>query len=209
MIMIRPLACAVLALAFVSPSQAAAPPVAAPGIGDLARVQRHLHAIVSMTATFSQADRSGKVLTGTLTLKKPGRIRFQYQKGVPYLIVGDGRALWFLDYSVRQKSRYPIANSPLGVLTQGGDISGVAKILPSAEAQTVSVEVRDGKHPEYGRLTLVFQRDAAAPEHLALRGWVALDAQNNQTTIRLTNTRYNVPVDDRMFRWTDPARRAR
>ena len=60
--------------------------------------------VQSMTADFTQTDRDGKVLTGTLTLKRPGKIRFQYEKGVPLLIVGDGKALWFIDYSVRQVS---------------------------------------------------------------------------------------------------------
>ena len=39
-----------------------------------------------MTADFSQTDRNGKVLTGKLTLKQPGRVRFQYGQGVPILI---------------------------------------------------------------------------------------------------------------------------
>jgi outer membrane lipoprotein-sorting protein len=46
---------------------------------------------LTMTADFSQTDRNGKTLTGTLTLKRPGKIRFQYQKGVPQLIVATAR----------------------------------------------------------------------------------------------------------------------
>ncbi len=71
--------------------------------GDLALVQQHLQSVETMTAAFrGQTDRAGKVLTGTLTLKQPGKIRFQYQKDVPILIVGDGHALTFIDYSVKQ-----------------------------------------------------------------------------------------------------------
>jgi outer membrane lipoprotein-sorting protein len=39
---------------------------------------------------------------------------------------------------------------------------------------------------------------------LRLYGWVALDAQRNRTSIRLSNHRYNVAVPDSMFRWRDP-----
>ena len=42
------------------------------------------------------------------------------------------------------------------------------------------------------------------PAGLKLYGWVALDAQNQRTSIRLSNQRYNVPVADSMFRWRDP-----
>ena len=44
-----------------------------------------------MTADFTQTDRNGQTLTGKLTLSSPGKIRFQYQKDVPLLIVGDGK----------------------------------------------------------------------------------------------------------------------
>lgn len=186
--------------------------IAAPALaqsGDLARVQHHLSAVETMTAAFSQADRNGRVLTGTLTLKKPGRIRFQYEKGVSILIVGDGKALTFIDYAVRQVQRWPIGNTPLSVLINPDkDLSRFARVVPSADPRALSIEGYDPKHPEYGRITLVFARDAAAPGGLMLQGWVMLDSQGNRTTIRLSNQRFNAPVDDSMFRWTDPRRTA-
>lgn len=189
---------------------AVAAPVAAQTGTDLAAVQRAIAGIDSMTAGFSQTDRNGQVLTGTLTLKKPGKIRFQYQKGVPLLIVGDGKALTFIDYSVKQVQRWPIGNSPLGVLLDPGrDISRYAKIVPSSNPAVISVEAYDPKHPEYGRITLVFARSAAAPGGLMLQGWAALDTQGNRTTIRLSDQKFNVPVADSAFRWTDPRRQGR
>lgn len=183
-------------------------PLSAQSTGDLAAVQRHLRAVETMTANFSQADRNGKVLTGVLTLKKPGKIRFQYEKGVPILIVGDGKALTFIDYSVRQVQRWPIGSSPLGVLLDPKrDIAQFAKIVPGGDPRVVSVEAYDAKHPEYGRITMVFARDAAAPAGLMLQGWVALDSQGNRTTIRLSNQRFNVTIGDQAFRWNDPRTR--
>ncbi len=181
--------------------------VAAIAPGDLGLVQSHLQAVQSMTASFTQTDRVGKVLTGTLTLKKPGKIRFQYEKGVPILIVGDGKALWFLDYSVGQKQRWPIGNSPLGVLLDPTrDMTKVARVVPGNDPRIISVEAADPKHPEYGRITLVFARNASAPGGLMLQGWVALDAQNNRTTLRLTNQQFNAPIGNGTFRFNDPQR---
>lgn len=182
---------------------------AAPVAGDLALVQTHLRGVESMTAAFSQTDRAGKVLTGVLTLKKPGKIRFQYEKGVPILIVGDGKSLWFLDYSVGQKQRWPIGNSPLGILLDPSrDMSGIARRVPTSDDRIISIDAADPKHPEYGRINLVFVRNAAAPGGLMLQGWVALDSQNNRTTIRLSNQRFNAPVGDGAFRFNDPARKS-
>jgi outer membrane lipoprotein-sorting protein len=189
---------------------AAAIPATAQTGTDLAAVQRSIAGLDSMTAAFSQTDRNGQVLTGTLTLKKPGKIRFQYQKGVPLLIVGDGKALTFIDYSVKQVQRWPIGNSPLGVLLDPTrDISRYATIIPSTNTGVLSVEAYDAKHPEYGRITLVFARSASAPGGLMLQGWAALDSQGNRTTIRLTDQKFNVPVADSTFRWVDPRRQGR
>jgi outer membrane lipoprotein-sorting protein len=187
----------------------AAPALAAPA-PELQQVQEHLRAAGTMTAAFAQTGRDGKTLTGTLTLKKPGRIRFQYQKGVPILIVGDGKALTFIDYSVRQVQRWPIANSPLGVLVDPSrDIARFAKVVPSGNPNVLSVEGYDAKHPEYGRITMIFARDAAAPAGLMLQGWVALDSQGNRTTVRLSEQKFNVPVSDGTFRWNDPRKTGR
>ncbi len=189
-------------------SVAAVPsPIAAQATGDLAAVQKHLQSVETMTANFSQADRNGKVLTGVLTLKKPGKLRFQYEKGVPILIVAEGGALTFIDYSVKQVQRWPIKNSPLGVLLDPTrDITRYAKLVPGYDQRIVSVEANDPKHPEYGRITLVFVRNASAPGGLMLQGWVALDSQNNRTTIRLTNQKFGEAVSDTTFRWNDPRR---
>ena len=136
---------------------------------DLAAVQRHLQALTTLTADFTQTDRDGKVLTGTLTIKNPGKLRFQYQKGVPILIVAEGGALTFIDYSVRQVQRWPIRNSPLGVLLDPGrDLSRFAKVVPGTDPRVLSVEANDPKHPEYGRINLVLARDAAGPAGLLL-----------------------------------------
>ncbi|MDB5678183.1 outer membrane lipoprotein carrier protein LolA [Sphingomonas bacterium] len=192
------------ALALLSlPALIAAAPSTSP---ELAKVQAHLSAVQSMTAAFTQTDRNGKMLTGTLSLKRPGKIRFQYEKGVPILVVADGNSLWFLDYSVKQKQRWPIGGSPLGVLLDPSkDIGRFAKVVPTADPSILSVEANDPKHPEYGRITMIFEKNGSAPAGLMLIGWVALDAQNNRTTIRLSGQKFNVPISDGTFRFNDPA----
>lgn len=182
----------------------AAPALAAPG-ADLAQVQAHLRAVATMTADFTQTDRNGKTVAGTLTLKRPGRIRFQYEKGVPLLIVGDGKALTMIDYQVAQVSRWPIGNSPLALLLDPSrDISRVAHGVPSGMPGRLLIEGRDPRHPEFGTITIGFAQAPSAPGGLVLGGWSVLDAQGNRSTIVLTNQRFNVPVSDRTFVWRDP-----
>lgn len=169
-----------------------------------------LRGIATMKADFIQTDRKGQAIRGTLTIKRPGRIRFQYEQSAQMLIVGDGKALTLVDYAVRQVQRWPISDSPLGALLDPRrDVAKYGKVLPTANANVISIEVRDRSHPEYGVITLIFTRKASAPGGFELTYWVALDSQNQRTTIALSNQRYGVPVTDNDFRWTDPRRKSR
>ena len=88
-------------------------------------------------------------------------------------------------------------------------IDQVARFLREAAPDVLSVEVKDARKPEYGTITLIFVRDAGAPGGLELTSWVALDAQNKRTTVRLSNQRYGVAVADSAFTFRDPRRTSR
>ncbi|MFD1106097.1 LolA family protein [Sphingobium olei] len=200
----------ILVLAAAPVAVPLAPLAAQQAPSGLGQVNAYLRAVTTMTADFAQTDRNGQTLTGQLTLKQPGKIRFQYQKGVPLLIVGDGKALTVIDYEVRQVQRWPIGNSPLGALLDPSkDLSKFGKVIPTDDPSILSVQARDPKRPEFGTITMIFKRDAVSPAGLQLYGWVALDSQNNRTSVKLSNQRYGVPVADSAFRWTDPRPRGR
>ena len=169
-----------------------------------------LRGIKTMRADFVQTDRSGQTVGGELTLKRPGKIRFEYEDAVNMLIVSNGDALTLVDYDVQQVQRWPISNSPLGALLDPSrDLKKYGKLKPTGDPNVISVEVRDPKRPEYGVITLVFLRNSAAPGGFELNSWVALDSQNKRTTVRLSNQRYGVSVSDSAFTYRDPRRRSR
>jgi len=178
--------------------------------GDLDLAVSALRSISTMKADFVQTDRNGQTVAGVMTLKRPGKIRFEYGKGVPLLIVSNGKSMYLVDYEVNQVQRWPISNSPLGALLDPNrDVKKFGKLLPTGHPDVVSIEVRDTKHPEYGVITLIFARSASAPGGLQLTHWVALDSQNNRTTVRLRNQRYGVAVADSAFTFRDPRRTSR
>ena len=176
--------------------------------GDLRAVETSLGATRSMTANFLQTDGKGRQMAGTLSLKRPGKIRFAYGQGVNALLVADGQTLHYLDYDVAQHSKWAIGKSPLAVLlSPNSDLGRIARLVPSNNSQVVVVRARDARRPEFGTLVLAFIRDAGSPGGLRLEGWTAIDAQNKKTTVRLSNQRYNVAVPDSAFTFTEPKRK--
>ncbi|HST36936.1 MAG TPA: outer membrane lipoprotein carrier protein LolA, partial [Allosphingosinicella sp.] len=173
----------------------------------LAQVQGHLRAVSTMTAGFTQTDRRGRSLSGTLTIKRPGRIRFDYGRSANILVVGDGRALTFIDYDVGQRQRWPINDSPLSVLLDPSQDLGRFARVTRNDDQVLMLEARDPRRREFGTITIAFAKSASAPGGLLLQGWNTRDAQNNFTSVRLSNQRFNVPVADSVFRYREPQRR--
>src|SRR5215218_7731148 len=170
---------------------------------DIAKVEAHLSAVQSMTANFTQTDAKNRVARGTLQLKRPGRVRFQYQ-GDDLLLVGNGNKLTFIDYSVGQKSSWDLNKTPLGILLGNRpDIGRIAKVMPQADPRILLVRARDARRPEFGTLILAFVRTPSAPGGLLLEGWTAIDAQNKRTTIKLDGQRYNVAVPESAFAFAE------
>jgi outer membrane lipoprotein-sorting protein len=194
------------ALALAVPATLVLPAVPAAAQADrLDEVVNALRAITTMRADFTQTDRNGQVVRGVMTLKAP-RVRFEYERSANMLVVSNGRSLTVIDYEVNHTSRWPIGNSPLGALLDPKkDVKRYGKLLPTANPNVLSVEVKDTRNGI--SITLIFVRNASAPGGLELTSWVALDAQNKRTTIRLSNQRYGVAVPDSTFTYRDPTRR--
>jgi outer membrane lipoprotein-sorting protein len=196
------------------PATIAPAPLAAqsggPSASQLDAVVGALRAISTMRADFTQTDRQGNVAAGVMTLKRPGKIRFDYGKDADFLVISNGKSLFVVDYEVGQVERWPIGNSPLGALFDPErDVKRYGKLVQTGNPDVISVEVRDPKKPEFGMINLIFVRQPAAPGGWQLTHWVALDAQNNRTRVQLTNQRYGVPVADSTFTFRDPRRSVR
>jgi outer membrane lipoprotein-sorting protein len=185
---------------------AAAVPATAASSADLNLVQTHLSAVQSMTAKFVQTDGRGRSAAGTLQLKRPGRVRFEYGSG-DLLLVGNGRTLTFVDYQVGQKSSLGLNKTPLGILLSANPtVKGAARLMPSKDPRVIVVKA--SKQP-YGTLILAFMRSASAPGGLALYGWTAIDGQNKKTTVKLSDVRYNVAVPETAFAFREPTKRGK
>ena len=192
-------AIAVVALAGPSPASPAS---------DLSAVESHLAQTQSLVSQFTQTDGKGRQLSGTLSLKRPGRIRFEYGRGANMLLVGNGKTLSFIDYEVGQKSSWPVAKSPLSVLLSAQpDLGRIARVVASNDPRVVVVRARDARRPEFGTLVLAFMRAPGAPSGLRLEGWTAIDAQNKKTVVRLDGQRYNVAVPESAFTFAEPKRK--
>lgn len=192
----------------LAPAAAAPLAAATETTATLADVQRALAATTSLSADFRQTAADGRIAQGTLLLKRPGRIRFDYGPKANFLVVADGSRLSFVDYKVKQVSQWPVRSTPLGVLLDPkADLSRVARVLPADRSPLpgqVAVEAQDPRRPDIGRILFFLKPDAGAPGGYALTGWRVTDAQNNLTVVELSNLKHNPPIENARFSFKDP-----
>ncbi|MGE0223790.1 MAG: outer membrane lipoprotein carrier protein LolA [Acetobacteraceae bacterium] len=170
---------------------------------DLARIEAYLNGLHNLKAQFLQVAPDGGVSRGTVWLERPGHMRFQYDPPAPFLLVANHGILVFHDSSLRQTSNIPLGRTPLGILladrvSLSGDVTvtGIRRLPGQIQVSLVRTD-----QPGEGTLTLIF---ADAP--LALRQWMVLDAQRQETRVTLHNIETGGRFDPKLFEFNPQSR---
>lgn len=151
---------------------------------------------------FTQLAPDGSVTTGDFALRRPGRMRFDYDDPTPILIVADGTTVAIEDRDLETVDRVPLASTPLGlILDDELDFENEARVTDVQRASgEIAITIEDRSGESEGQLTLYFD-----PANYQLTSWRALDANRQVTRVALQDIKTNVQVDPRLFRMEDPA----
>ena len=181
-------------------AQAQAAPLRPQDIADLNRISAYLNAITSLQASFVQVGPNGELDQGTIYVRRPGRLRFEYAPPSPYMIVSDGVTIAVANSKLHTVDRYPLIENPLNLIL--GDSINLAADprIKSVERQagTLRVTASDSTGKLKGQVTLIFA-DAATE----LRQWIITDPQGLQTMIALKNTKTQVELSPTLFMLQD------
>lgn len=172
-------------------------------------LQRKYDRVTDFSADFVHSYRGGvlrqqAVERGTLLVKKPGKMRWEYTAPEKKSFVSDGHKI----YSYIPQDRQVIigtmphdenAPTPALFLTGQGNITRDFGVVfdTVAEARTGSLALKltpKRKQPEYESLTLVV--DAKT---LTLQMLITLDAQGGRSAFTFSNLKENVGVADNQF----------
>ncbi|MCL5776498.1 outer membrane lipoprotein carrier protein LolA [Limibaculum sp. FT325] len=170
---------------------------------DLARITNYLNGTTTLTGEFVQVGPDGDLSTGTFWMRRPGRVRFEYDLPNPALIVADGTWVGIYDRSLETLDRVPLGQTPLDILLRDRvDLrrEGVVTAMERSDGQ-IRVRAIDPDAPDQGSITMIFSDNP-----LELRQWVVVDAQGLTTTIALSELRANVDIDGEKFFIAEPAR---
>ncbi len=173
------------------------------------RVEERQARTADLVARFTQSYRSGMlgrevVERGVVSIKRPGRMRWEYKDPEAKLFVSDGRTFYF----------YVPADRQVIVSEQDTERSLAARLLSGRGGllDEFSASLEPPLEEGVVRLKLVPRREQAevaralvdAETTGRIRSILIEDAQGNRTGFRFENVRENSGLDDRLFRFEVP-----
>src|SRR3954468_5147417 len=170
----------------------------------------HYNNLKSLRARFTETYRGAGVTrteSGTLWLRRPGKMRWEYTDPKEKLFVSDGRTAYFYVPGERQARKAPIKDlddlrSPLRYLL------GKTKLKKEFENLTVRVGDQPGTVLIRGVPTGMADRVTEMTLEVNSRGQIRRilieEADGSQTEFVLSAMEENVPVEDARFRFQPP-----
>ena len=146
-------------------------------------LSNYLNALTTVQAEFTQVNADGTISTGTIFIKRPGMVRFEYAPPDQSLVLASAGTVAIFDAKSNQPpEQYPLSRTPLNlILAQNVDLGREKMVVGHVEDGTSTrIMAQDPKHPEFGTIDLVF---TANP--IELRQWVITDDLGSQTTVIL------------------------
>ena len=163
----------------------------------LGQVSDYLNSFVTAEGEFTQINADGTISTGRVFIKRPNRVRFEYNPPEESLVVaGGGQVAVFDPRSDGGPERYPLNQTPLKIilernidLTQTNMVTG-----HTSDGTSTTVTAQDPDHPEYGNIQMVYTADP-----VELRQWIITDDTGQQTTVILGDLAKGGNVPDILF----------
>ena len=166
----------------------------------LKQIEAYFNSITTLQARFLQVASTGAMTQGTLSLKRPGRMRFEYDAPSPILLVSNGTWLVFQDNELEQTTHVPLGSTPLSVLVEDPvDLETDIEVLDvRRNPGVIRLLMRMRDDPEAGLVQMVFSHSP-----LALRQWVITDAQGVEVKVALLETRRGMALKNDLFKPQD------
>jgi len=205
---------ALLMLAVAMQAQAAAPTATSPD-QLVAKMQRFYDQTRDFKADFEQTLSSAvfgrkQVSRGTVRLKKPGKMRWDYVSPEKKLFVSDGKVLWVYEPEDNQAFRQLLAESALptavtflfgkGDLTREFDVRAVSPDKSYDPGDEVVELLPKKPTAHYKRIVLELD-----PRSHQVKQSFIFDTQGNVNQVRFTKVELNTKMADSVFLWSPPA----
>ena len=163
----------------------------------LSEISSYLNSFKSAQGKFTQINEDQTISTGQIYIKRPGRVRFEYDPPDETLVLADGTRVGVIDpKSNTGPEAYPLHRTPLKIiLANNVDFTRERMVTGhESDGKTTTVRAQDPENPDYGSIELVFTDNP-----VELRQWVVTDDTGTRTTVVLGDLKTGMQLDDEQF----------
>ncbi|WP_299202789.1 outer membrane lipoprotein carrier protein LolA [uncultured Tateyamaria sp.] len=160
-------------------------------------ISSYLNDLRTAQGTFTQVNDDGTVDTGNIYIKRPGKMRFEYNAPNETLMIASANAVYIVDSKSNQPPEtYPLRRTPLSLILARNVNLGQANMVVGHDFDGTAtvVTAQDPEHPEYGNIEMKFTGNP-----VQLRQWVVNDSGGGQTTVVLGEMQTGGSLSNRLF----------
>ena len=164
---------------------------------DLTQIENYLNNIKFLNASFIQESNTGEISKGKFLLSRPGKMRVEYDKPTPLLIIANGSVLAYTDLELEETSYLSTNSTPASFLTRKNfsfsakDVE-ITNFVKSDNLIKVGIVKKNKK--EAGVFSLIF---TANP----LR-FIKMEVKNDLdeiTKVSFVTAKFDQAIDNKMF----------
>lgn len=163
----------------------------------LSVISDYLNDLKTAETPFTQYNDDGSRSSGTLYIKRPGRMRFEYDAPNSGLVVAGGGAVIIHDTKSNQPPEtYPLKRTPLNlILARRVDLGRADMVVGHGHDGTFTVvRAQDPEQPESGFIDLKF-----GDKPVRLEQWVITNEQGMRTAVTLDDLSTGMTLSDNLF----------
>tara|TARA_R110000796_G_scaffold99596_4_gene207854 strand:+ start:3551 stop:4156 length:606 start_codon:yes stop_codon:yes gene_type:complete len=160
-------------------------------------ISGYLNGMKTAQGDFTQINDDGSISTGTIYIKRPGKVRFEYNAPDSGIVIAGSNTVVIYDKKSNQAAEtYPLSKTPLSIILAANVNLGQAKMVTGHgyDGTATTVRAQDPAHPEYGNIELKFTDNP-----VELRQWVINDGNGSQTTVVLGGLKVGGNLSNSLF----------
>lgn len=162
---------------------------------DVARIEDYLNGLSTVKANFQQIVQK-EVSFGRIYLRRPGRLRVEYDPPSEILLVADGTLLSYYDAELNHIEQVPLNLSPMWFLLRqnvklGGDVT-VTQF--KRNSGNILIGLVQSDEPDAGSVQLEF-----GDKPLELQHWTIIDSAGTEVQVGIYDSEFGAQLPNELF----------
>ena len=158
------------------------------------KILKYLQNFDSLKSDFIQVNNNGNVLSGKITILRPGKVRVEYNE-IPLLIISDGKKIASINKELDSITFYRIKDIPLALLLFKNFSLKNVQILDYFDLENqlqIRLKEKDKEGEDF--IDILFEKNT-----FTLKKWTVFNGKSNKTEVLLENVRLNDKINKKIF----------